>query len=128
MHLDYAILQKGPFKPKYDNVMHYLLDGHLVQYYIRWDDYIPSTISRRMEEFDDRIFIHTTTLVSESRRNARVYKDAYHILTINTPTPKTSYYSSITSHINPSTTHTTLRMIHRTPKQCNIDPLSYRVK
>lgn len=44
MHLAYTILQKGPFKPKYDWVMHYLPDGHLVQSYIRWDDYTPSTI------------------------------------------------------------------------------------
>jgi len=35
MHSAYAILQKGPFKMKYDHITHYLQDGNLFQSYIR---------------------------------------------------------------------------------------------
>ena len=117
MHLDYAILQNDPFKSKYDHVMRYLPDEHLFQSYIRRDDYTPSTISRRMNEFNDRILIHTVTPAPEPRSHARVYNDAYYILETNTPTPRTSYASSTMSYANPSITYTTPRTSHKIPKQ-----------
>ena len=113
MHLAYVVLQKGSFKPNYDHVMSYLLYGFLVQSYIRWDDYTPSTISRRINAFDDRILIHTATPTPKSRSHARVYNDAYHILKTNTPTCRTSYVSSIMTYVDPSSTYTTPRTSHR---------------
>lgn len=84
-----------------------------------------------MNEFDDRILIHTATLVPESRSHARVYNYAFHFFKINTPTPRTSYASSITSYVDPSTPYTTPRTSHRIPKQRHriyIYPLRYKVE
>jgi len=115
MHLAYAILQKGP-KLKYT--------------YIIRDDYTSSTISRRMNEFDDRILIHEPTPTPEPRSHARVYNDAYYILKTNTPTPMSSYASSTMSYADPSTTYTTARTNHRILEKRhkrNLDPLRYKV-
>jgi len=84
-----------------------------------------------MNKFDDRILIHTSTPVPKSRSHSRVYNDAYHILKINTPTPRTNYASSIMSYANPSTPYTTPRTSHRISKQRhkrNLDPLRYKVE
>lgn len=79
-----------------------------------------------MEEFNDRISIHIANPISKSRSHSRVYNYAYHILKTNTPTPKNSYSSSITSYINPSTTHTIPRMSHRILKQNNLNTSRYK--
>jgi len=116
MHLAYTILQKGPFKLNYDHVMYYLPYGCVFQSYIIRDDYTPSTISRRMNEFNDRISICTTTTTPESRSHARVYNDAYHILKTNTYTPRTSYAYSIMIYVDPCTIYTTPRTSHMIPE------------
>lgn len=63
----------------------------LVQSYLRRDDYTSSTISRQMEEFDDRISIHIATPTLESRNHARGYNNPCYVLKSNTPTPLSSY-------------------------------------
>ena len=111
--------------------MCYIPYGHLFQSYIRQDDYTPSTISRRMNEFDDRILVHMATPIPESRSHDREYNDAYHILKTNTPTPRNSYASFITSYVDPSTTYTTPRTSHRIldPRhRRNLDPLRYTIE
>lgn len=118
----------GPFKPEYKHVTHYLLDGHLVQTYIRNDDDSHSTISRRIHKVDHRIPIHIATSILESRSQAQMYNNAYHVLIKNIPSLKDSHSSSTRGHLYFGATYITLRIRHRTLKQGHLDPLRYRVE
>jgi len=51
-----------------------------------------------MEEFDDRISIHTTIPIPELRYHSRFYNNPFHVLKSNTLTPFSSHRIPIQGH------------------------------
>jgi len=82
-----TILKRAPFKPNYAKVTCYLPNGRLVQSYTRREDYTPSTISRQMGGFDDRVFIHIVTPKNIEEHIFKAYYNPYYVLRSNTPSP-----------------------------------------
>jgi len=79
-HTTDHVLQKGEFKSKYVKVKKFLLDGSFVLSYIRRSNYTPSTISREIHDIYDKVYIHTTSLVSQNLEGFTSFYNLYQLL------------------------------------------------